>query len=80
MGFEGGGGGSCQKNMASKAGRRKTFGVKGESLKNSFNFCRLFALSPTPSLPESQKPALLTFKNKFRFSRGKYFIFYITFS
>lgn len=29
MGFEGGGGGSCQKNMASKAGRRKTLGVKG---------------------------------------------------
>ena len=34
-----GGGGHAKKNMASKAGRRKTLGVKGESLKNSFNFC-----------------------------------------
>lgn len=79
MGFEGGGG-SCQKNMASKAGRRKKLGVKGESLKNSFNFCSYGVGDNAKSLPESQKPALLTFKNKFRFSRGKYFIFYIIFS
>lgn len=60
MGFEGGGG-----------VMRKALGVKGESLKNSFNFCSDGVGDNAKSLPESQKPALLTFKNKFRFSRGR---------
>ena len=50
---------------------RKALGVKGESLKNSFNFCSDGVGDNAKSLPESQKPALLTFKNKFRFSRGR---------
>ena len=80
MGFEGGGGGVVPKKYGFKGGQAKTLGVKGESLKNSFNFCGDGVGDNAKSLPESQKPALLTFKNKFRFSRGKYFIFYIIFS
>ena len=68
------------KKYGFKGGRRKTLRVKGESLKNSFNFCSDGVGDNAKSLPESQKSALLTFKNKFRFSRGKYFIFYIIFS
>ena len=60
-----------KKNMAPKAGGRKTLGVKGESLKNSFNFCIDGIDDNAKSLPESQKPAFLTFKNKFTFSPGR---------
>ena len=42
------------KNMASKAGRRKSLGVKGESLTNSFNFCSDGIGDNAKSLPESQ--------------------------
>lgn len=56
------------KNMALKAGRRKTLGVKGQSLTNFFNFCSDGIGDNATSLPESQQPAFLTFKNKFRSS------------
>ena len=80
MGFEGGGGGHAKKIWLQRRAGEKNLRVKGESLKNSFNFCNDGVGDNAKSLPESQKPALLTFKNKFRFSRGKYFIFYIIFS
>ena len=70
MGFEGGGG-VMPKKYGFKGGQAKNLRCKGGSLKNSFNFCSDSVGDNAKSLPESQKPALLTFKNKFRFSRGR---------